>query len=67
MAFSNRPGKYYVKGWACQTGLNDSIDVHLYVGGPAGTGKAIKSLKANLSSESAVANACSASGLELSL
>ncbi|MFT4249440.1 MAG: Ig-like domain-containing protein, partial [Pseudomonas sp.] len=49
-------------GWACSTYLDHSIDVHLYVGGAAGTGTMVGSHAANRSSEAAVATACSAKG-----
>ena len=47
-----------VKGWACHPGWNGSIDVHLYVGGPAGQGTIVKGAKANHSNEPAVNAAC---------
>jgi YD repeat-containing protein len=47
-----------VNGWACSTGLTSSINVDLYVGGPAGSGTAIGRYTANLASEAAVATAC---------
>lgn len=49
-------------GWACSTGLNQSISVHVYVGGPAGSGTAVGAYSADQPSEPAVAAACSASG-----
>lgn len=49
-------------GWACSTRLNQSIDVHLYVGGPAGTGTGVGAYTANRSSEPGVAAACMNSG-----
>lgn len=48
-------------GWACSTGLVQSINVDIYVGGPYGTGVAIGRYTANQSSEPAVASACSVS------
>lgn len=51
-----------IRGWACSTYMNSSINVHLYLGGPAGSGTAIGAYTANLSSEPAVASACQASG-----
>lgn len=51
-----------VRGWACSTGRNDSIDVHVYLGGPAGSGTYALAARANLASEAAVASACQASG-----
>ncbi|MCV2886628.1 hypothetical protein OE749_18185 [Aestuariibacter sp. AA17] len=54
--------EFRIRGWACQTSHNTSIKVHVYAGGPAGTGSAITSADANLNSEPAVASACGASG-----
>ena len=51
-----------VVGWACSTYRNDSIPVHLYVGGPAGSGTNVGAYTANLASEPAVASSCAASG-----
>lgn len=51
-----------ITGWACASGLAGSIDVHLYVGGPAGTGTAIGTYPANQSSEQAIQDACHSSG-----
>ena len=48
-------------GWACSTGLAQSINVDLYVGGPYGSGTFVGRYIANQSSEPAVANACSVS------
>lgn len=45
-------------GWACSTGLAQSITVDLYAGGPYGTGTFIGRYAANQSSEPAVASAC---------
>ncbi|HEY4093793.1 MAG TPA: hypothetical protein VGN46_19990 [Luteibacter sp.] len=49
-------------GWACSTGLPQSIDVHLYVGGPAGTGTGLSATTANLASEAGVQQACHGTG-----
>jgi RHS repeat-associated protein len=51
-----------VSGWACSFYFDVSVNVHLYVGGPAGTGTIITGVPANQSSEPAVAQACRASG-----
>ncbi|UPG95257.1 hypothetical protein [Luteibacter aegosomatissinici] len=51
-----------INGWACSTGLSQSIDVHLYVGGPAGSGAFLRAVTANLASESAIQQACHGSG-----
>lgn len=55
-------GNASISGWACSTHLAGSIAVHLYVGGPAGTGTFINGYTANVASESAVADACQAGG-----
>ncbi|RAO75911.1 chitinase N-terminal domain-containing protein [Dyella jiangningensis] len=47
-----------INGWACSSSITQSIAVHLYVGGPAGTGTFIGSYNANLASEAGVATAC---------
>ena len=47
-----------VSGWACSLGLPRSITVHLYVGGPFGTGTMIGGYDATVASEPAVAAAC---------
>jgi hypothetical protein len=52
-----------IRGWACAQGINKSINVHLYVGGPAGGGgKYISQTLASKTSEDAVAAACRATG-----
>lgn len=49
-------------GWACSTRIDAPIDVHVYLGGAAGTGTFGLSGSANQPSEPAVGTACSASG-----
>ncbi|BCT93604.1 hypothetical protein LYSHEL_26290 [Lysobacter helvus] len=49
-------------GWACTPGINASMDVHLYIGGPAGIGQFVVAVKANLYSEAAVSQSCGTSG-----
>jgi YD repeat-containing protein len=51
-------GNASIGGWACSTGLAQSINVDLYVGGPYGSGTFVGRYTANQSSEPAVANAC---------
>jgi hypothetical protein len=51
-----------IGGWACSTGLNQSISVELYVGGPSGTGTHIGTYTADAASEPAVASSCQTSG-----
>jgi len=48
-----------VVGWACSTYATQSINVDVYVGGPAGTGTMLGRFPANQASESGVATACS--------
>lgn len=47
-----------ITGWACSSGLAQSIQVHLYLGGPYGTGTIIGGYSANVASEAAIATAC---------
>ena len=47
-----------VKGWVCATGSTESIAYHVYVGGPAGTGKLVGNGTASLANERAVNDAC---------
>ncbi|NYE30634.1 YD repeat-containing protein [Rhodanobacter sp. K2T2] len=54
-------GNATVTGWACSTGIAQSISVDLYLGGPAGTGTDIGRYTANQTSEPAVASACDVS------
>lgn len=51
-------GNASVVGWACSTGIVQSINVALYLGGPTGTGTGIGTFTANQNSEPAVASAC---------
>ncbi|MBB3823460.1 RHS repeat-associated protein [Xanthomonas arboricola] len=51
-----------IVGWACSTRLRQSIEVHMYAGGPAGSGTMVASAGANLASEPGVASACSSTG-----
>jgi hypothetical protein len=51
-----------IGGWACVTGYSGSIDVDLYLGGPAGSGTWISRTLANFGSEPAVASACGSNG-----
>jgi len=54
---------YYASGWACQTGSNASIKVHLYAGGAAGAGGSyFTNGTASNNSETGVANACGSTG-----
>ena len=52
-----------ITGWACSSGINTSIDVHVYLGGAAGSGGVLGAYdRARFPSEPAVATACGASG-----
>ncbi|MDR3445449.1 MULTISPECIES: RHS repeat-associated core domain-containing protein [unclassified Dyella] len=51
-----------INGWACSTSIAQSINVHLYLGGPAGTGTFVGSYPANQASEPGVASACKVGG-----
>ncbi|WP_329890411.1 RHS repeat-associated core domain-containing protein [Stenotrophomonas muris] len=52
-----------IRGWACSTGIDSSIDIHAYTGGAAGSGGTIfLTGKADLASEPAVATSCKAGG-----
>ena len=44
-------GLTHIRGWACDTGVSQSVDVHVYARGPAGEGFGIKTAKANISNE----------------
>ncbi|MCM2323485.1 MAG: hypothetical protein NDJ90_09510 [Oligoflexia bacterium] len=68
-----RDGQFEVRGWACRVGSPDSIPLHLYLGGSAGTagsagfngmhtGLPSPGYVANLASEPAVATACGGTG-----
>lgn len=54
---------FVVSGWACDTRLPASIDVHLYLGGPAGVGTLAMYTNANIANEAAVDRACETSGI----
>ena len=51
-----------IRGWACSTRISQPIDVHLYVGGPYGTGTEIGAFTANVASEPAVGSSCLSGG-----
>lgn len=55
-------GGKILTGWACSSFMDESIGVHLYVGGAAGGGTFVGGYTANLQSESAVAAACESGG-----
>jgi len=51
-----------ILGWACSTRIDASIDVHVYFGGPAGSGTFGLSGAAKETNEPGVNSACSAGG-----
>ena len=51
-----------ISGWACVTGRSDSLAVHFYIRGPAGSGVFAAATTANLSNEQAVNDQCGAKG-----
>jgi hypothetical protein len=53
---------HHVSGWACAYGLPNSIAVHVYAGGPAGTGQFVTAVTANATSDQYVAAACGSTG-----
>lgn len=55
-------GQQTITGWACHLGWAGAIDVHLYVGGPAGQGTILKGATANLENAQGVNDACQAAG-----
>ena len=59
--------QYYINGWACAKTYEESVDVWIYVGGPAGTGAWLGSGTANLNSEPGVAAACNSVRISLSI
>jgi len=61
--FSLVNGRLYLKGWACDRNVAQSVDVHLFAGGPAGLGTFIVSGRANIPREAAVGQACGTSGV----
>lgn len=62
---------FKVRGWACAVGNPNSIDVHLYVGGPAASGVFVKAARADRPSAPALRSSCKTSsrayGFELAL
>lgn len=55
-------GLHHLTGWACSSGRPAAVNVHIYVGGAAGTGQFIGEVLANQASEPAVAAACQSNG-----
>jgi hypothetical protein len=60
---SQQGSEYYLYGWACAKTYPGSIDLHVYVGGPAGGGGTyVLTGTANAPSEPGVAQACNTTG-----
>ncbi len=55
-------GRTLLHGWACNVGDPDAIFIHLYLGGPAGTGQFFGQFTPSVPSEPAVAAACQTQG-----
>lgn len=53
-----------ITGWACSSGISESISVHVYLGGQAGAAGAVNvgAYRADNASEPAIASACGAAG-----
>jgi hypothetical protein len=52
-------GKVRISGWACDSGVALSINVHIYLGGPAGKGGTLyKGATANQASSTSIAASC---------
>jgi hypothetical protein len=49
-------GQLYVSGWACDQGVKHAIAVHLYLGGPAGTGTIVSHATASRPSSALIAS-----------
>jgi hypothetical protein len=56
--------QYYVKGWACAKTYSGSVEVHLYAGGPSGSGSYVTATTANLNStdDPGIATQCNSGG-----
>lgn len=53
---------YVIRGWACATGMNGSIDLHLYAGTGWPADAFLGSFRADKPSEPAIAASCAAQG-----
>lgn len=60
---SNNNGRTYLQGWACDKNMARSIDVHMYVGGPVGSGQLLHAFKAEGAREAAVGQVCGTNGV----
>ncbi len=52
-----------LSGWACNSKISRSIDVHVYYGGVFGVGSFLKVATANVANEPAVSSVCGTSGV----
>lgn len=59
---SDSSGNPVLTGWACDTGFSSSIQVDVFLNGPAGVGQFITRAVADKPSEPAIASACQSSG-----
>ncbi|MCD9033825.1 RHS repeat-associated core domain-containing protein [Luteimonas sp. Y-2-2-4F] len=55
-------GSYETRGWACEVGRAQSISVHVYAGGPAGSGTWVGATTALHASDSGVTQRCGTPG-----
>lgn len=55
---TNADNEHFLRGYACLKGVDKSILLHLYVGGPAGSGQFLGYTRANQPSEAAIGNIC---------
>lgn len=56
-------GRRYLQGWACDKNVARSIDLHMYVGGPAGSGQLVAASNASGAREAAVGQVCGTNGV----
>lgn len=54
---------YFIEGWACSIGVAAPIDVHLFLGAPAGQGVHAAHVTANLPANREIAEACQSSSI----
>ncbi|OGC84991.1 hypothetical protein A3F55_01215 [Candidatus Adlerbacteria bacterium RIFCSPHIGHO2_12_FULL_53_18] len=55
----------YVYGWACQERVSEPINLHIYAGGPAGSGTLVTATGlTNIANEAAVSTACGTTGVK---
>ena len=51
-----------INGWACSTGVEAPVDVHVYAGGAAGSGTFAASARADRAGDAGIASACGTQG-----